>query len=140
MSASAINSGGVARAGPVPASSSVTGSAGTTAVAVAGVAIEPRTGAPAASAAGASVGVCSGRYIFCEAPPGALPGPLDVCEPTLASIREQDDWLNNVPRPTVGLPRLTTQNADAKAGSAAQIRTSLESDVPAPMFSWPLVR
>lgn len=87
-----------------------------------------------------SVGVCSGRYIFSEAPPGALPGPLDVCEPTLASIREQDDWLNNVPRPTVGLPRLTTQNADTKPGSAAQIRTSLESDVPAPMFSWPLVR
>ena len=87
-----------------------------------------------------SVGVCSGRYIFSEAPPGALPGPLDVCEPTLASIREQDDWLNNVPRPTAVMPKLVTQSTDTKSAPDPQIRTSLESDAPAPMFSWPLVR
>jgi murein L,D-transpeptidase YafK len=86
------------------------------------------------------IGVCSGRYIFSEAPPGALPGPLDVCGPTLASIREQDQWLDNVPRPTAVLPKLATQTAQSKPAPNPQIQTSLESDIPPPMFSWPLVR
>jgi murein L,D-transpeptidase YafK len=86
------------------------------------------------------IGVCSGRYIFNEAPPGALPGPLDACDPTLASIREQDQWLDNVPPPTVVLPKLVTQTAVSKPGAIPQIQTSLESDAPRPMFSWPLVR
>jgi murein L,D-transpeptidase YafK len=83
------------------------------------------------------VGVCSGRYIFSETPPGALPGPLDACEPTLASIREQDDWLRNVPTPTAVPPTPAAQTASSKI---PQIQTSLESDAPRPMFSWPLVR
>lgn len=87
-----------------------------------------------------SVGVCSGRYIFTETPPGALPGPLDVCEPTLASIREQDQWLNSVPAPTAEMPKLVTQAAAAKSAPIPQIQTSLESETPPPMFSWPLVR
>ncbi|MFA5957246.1 murein L,D-transpeptidase family protein [Hyphomicrobium sp.] len=86
------------------------------------------------------IGVCSGRYVFNEGPAGALPGPLDVCGPTLASIREQDQWLDNVPPPSMVLPKLATQAADAKAAPIPQIQTSLESDTPPPMFSWPLVR
>ena len=86
------------------------------------------------------VGVCSGRYIFSETPAGALPGALDVCGPTLASIREQEQWLDNVPRPTAELPKLVTQTANSKTRPIPQIQTSLESENPPPMFSWPLIR
>jgi murein L,D-transpeptidase YafK len=86
------------------------------------------------------VGVCSGRYVFGEAPAGVLPGPLDACEPTLASIREQEQWLDNVPSPGAVLPKAVTQSGDANPALSPQIRTSLESDTPPPMFSWPLVR
>ena len=86
------------------------------------------------------VGVCSGRYVFSEAPGGTLPGALDACEPTLASIREQDQWLNTVPPPGVVLPKIVTQAAENKPVSASQIQTSLEGETPPPMFSWPLIR
>jgi hypothetical protein len=85
------------------------------------------------------VGVCSGRYTFGDSTAGALPGPLDACGPTLASIREQDQWLNNVPPPTTELPQMPTQTAETKP-VPPQIQTSLESEEPRPMFSWPLVR
>ena len=85
------------------------------------------------------VGVCSGRYIFNEAPAGALPGPLDACAPTIASIREQEQWLNNVPPPSAVLPSLAPQTAEAKT-AVPPIQTSLESETPKPLFSWPLVR
>lgn len=85
------------------------------------------------------VGVCSGRYIFSEGRPGAAPGALDACEPTLASIREQDQWLKNVPPPTTVLPTLAAQTVETKAATPP-MQTSLESDAPRPMFSWPLVR
>ncbi|MET1047086.1 MAG: murein L,D-transpeptidase family protein [Hyphomicrobium sp.] len=86
------------------------------------------------------VGVCSGRYVFDEAPPGALPGALDACGPTLASIREQDQWLDGVPPPTSGAPKIMAETAEAKPRPIPQIQTSLESETPPPMFSWPLVR
>jgi murein L,D-transpeptidase YafK len=85
------------------------------------------------------VNVCSGRYIFSETRAGALPGPLEACTPTLMAIREQDQWLSNVPAPTTILPRLTTP---ATPPPIPQIQTSLETDNKAepPMFSWPLIR
>ncbi len=86
------------------------------------------------------VGVCSGRYIFREARSGELPGPLDACGPTIASIREQDQWLDGVPPPTPFLPKPMTQTAESKAPPIPQIQTSLESETPPPMFSWPLIR
>jgi hypothetical protein len=69
-----------------------------------------------------------------------LPGPLDACGPTIASIREQDQWLDNVPPPTPFLPKPMTQTAESKAPPIPQIQTSLESETPPPMFSWPLIR
>ncbi len=79
------------------------------------------------------VGVCSGRYIFNESPAGALPGPLDACGPTLASIRGQE-WLNGVP-PATAIAKGPAETADSKAPPIPQIRTSLESETPTPMFS-----
>ncbi|MBS0235391.1 MAG: murein L,D-transpeptidase [Proteobacteria bacterium] len=87
-----------------------------------------------------NIGVCSGRYIFNETRPGELPGALDACAPTIASIREQDQWLSNVPPPTMDLPKLATQTAESKSRAIPQIQTSLESETPPPMFSWPLIR
>lgn len=87
-----------------------------------------------------NIGVCSGRYIFSETRAGELPGPLDACGPTIASIREQDQWLSNVPPPTMDLPKLATQTTASRTPSIPQIQTSLESESPPPMFSWPLIR
>jgi murein L,D-transpeptidase YafK len=86
------------------------------------------------------VGVCSGRYIFRETRSGEIAGTLEACEPTLTAIREQDEWLNNVPYPTRELPKLAAQSAGSPP-PIPQIQSSLESDnAPTPMFSWPLVR
>jgi murein L,D-transpeptidase YafK len=87
-----------------------------------------------------NIGVCSGRYIFSETRPSELPGPLDACEPTMASIREQDQWLSSVPPPTMELPKLATRTAESKTLAIPRIQTSLESETPPPMFSWPLIR
>jgi murein L,D-transpeptidase YafK len=84
-----------------------------------------------------SVSVCSGRYIFRDVRPGEAAGPLEACGPTLMAIREQDEWLKGVPRPTPFLPKLVAQTPEP----IPQIQTSLESDaMPPPMFSWPLIR
>ncbi len=89
-----------------------------------------------------AVNVCSGRYIFRETRPGESVGPLDACGPTLMAIREQDQWLSNVPPPTAVLPKLATQSpAQTQQPPIPQIQTSLESDQsPTLMFSWSLVR
>ena len=86
------------------------------------------------------IGVCSGRYIFQEARGRELPGVLDACGPTIASIREQEQWLNNVPRPSPFMPRSSAQTAQSRGAPDSQIQTSLESDAPPPMFSWRLIR
>jgi murein L,D-transpeptidase YafK len=86
------------------------------------------------------ISVCSGRYIFREAQQGESAGPLEACGPTLTAIREQDQWLSNVPYPTQVLPKLASQTATAPR-PIPQIQSSLESDPhPVPTFSWPLVR
>ena len=59
-----------------------------------------------------AVSVCSGRYIFRETQPGEFAGPLDACEPTLMAIREQEQWLSDVPRPT----QVPTEARGADAG------------------------
>lgn len=87
-----------------------------------------------------NVGVCSGRYVFSEARAGAMPGSLEACAPTLASIREQDQWLSNVPPPATVLTRLPTPAADSRPPDASQIQSNLQSEAPRPMFSWPLIR
>lgn len=46
------------------------------------------------------VRVCNGRYIFEETKVGELAGELGACPETLATIREQEQWLKNVPRPS----------------------------------------
>jgi murein L,D-transpeptidase YafK len=88
-----------------------------------------------------AVSVCSGRYIFHETHIAQSAGPLEACVPTMMSIREQDQWLANVPPPTETLPRLATQASEPKAPPIPQIQTSMESDkAQPPMFSWPLIR
>ncbi len=86
-----------------------------------------------------NVSVCNGRYIFRETQVGEAAGPLDACAPTLMAIREQDQWLSNVPELTVVLPKLAQP---VKPPPIPQIQTSLETDTKAeaPMFSWPLIR
>jgi murein L,D-transpeptidase YafK len=86
-----------------------------------------------------AVSVCSGRYIFRETQPGEPAGSLDACGPTIAAIREQDEWLSNVPRPTPFLPKLAAQAAPAPIPQIQ--KTSLESEPePTLTFSWPLIR
>jgi murein L,D-transpeptidase YafK len=56
-----------------------------------------------------AVAVCGGHYRYEQVIAGGESGDLTACVPTLAEIREQNDWLNNVPPPS--LPR----RADARA-------------------------
>ncbi|WP_246317209.1 L,D-transpeptidase family protein [Hyphomicrobium methylovorum] len=84
-----------------------------------------------------AVTACGGRYIFRETMANEAMTPLNACAPTLAEIRDQEDWLRQVPAPTPVMPRLT-----ARAAPIPQIQSSsleLES-TPTPTFSWPLVR
>lgn len=88
----------------------------------------------------ATISVCGGRYIFRETRADESAGPLEACGPTLTAIREQDQWLSNVPYPTPDLPKLATR-ATAMPPPIPQIQSSLESETPPkPMFSWPLIR
>lgn len=86
------------------------------------------------------IGVCSGRYIFRETQARESAGPLEACGPTLTAIREQDQWLRDVPYPTPFTPRLASQSTET-ARPIPQVQSSLDSEAPAvPMFSWPLIR
>ena len=87
-----------------------------------------------------AISMCDGRYRFRETPAGVSAGPLEACNPTLMAIKDQDQWLSNVPPPTAFSPRPQQASISAPA-PIPQIQTSLESDPsPPPMFSWPLVR
>lgn len=47
-----------------------------------------------------AVNVCEGRYLFNGIEAVGASGDIVACQPTLAGIREQDDWLKNVPPPS----------------------------------------
>lgn len=86
------------------------------------------------------VSVCGGRYIFREAQARESSGPLEACGPTLAAIREQDRWLQDVPYPTPLQPRLAAQSTET-VRPIPQLQSSLDSETPpVPTFSWPLIR
>ncbi|HVJ78307.1 MAG TPA: murein L,D-transpeptidase family protein [Hyphomicrobium sp.] len=85
------------------------------------------------------ISVCGGRYIFREAQPREDAGPLQACGPTLMAIREQDQWLSDVPYPTPELPKIAT-HASSTLRPIPQMQSSLEIPRPVPTFSWPLVR
>lgn len=85
------------------------------------------------------ISVCGGRYIFRETQVHEDAGPLQACGPTLMAIREQDQWLSDVPYPTPELPKIAT-HASPTPRPIPQLQTSLEIPRPVPTFSWPLVR
>jgi hypothetical protein len=85
------------------------------------------------------ISVCGGRYIFREAQAREDAGPLQACGPTLMAIREQDQWLSDVPYPTPELPKIAT-HASSTLRPIPQMQSSLEIPRPVPTFSWPLVR
>jgi murein L,D-transpeptidase YafK len=86
------------------------------------------------------ISVCGGRYIFRETQAKESAGPLEACGPTLTAIREQDQWLRDVPYPTPFVPRLAAQSAETSR-PIPEIQSSLDSDTPpVPTFSWPLIR
>ncbi|AGK59485.1 ErfK/YbiS/YcfS/YnhG family protein [Hyphomicrobium denitrificans 1NES1] len=86
------------------------------------------------------ISVCGGRYIFREAQARESSGPLEACGPTLTAIREQDQWLQDVPYPTPLVPRLAAQSTETTR-PIPQLQSSLDSEAPAvPTFSWPLIR
>ncbi len=45
------------------------------------------------------VSVCDGRYKFSPATSARDSGPLEACGDTIATIRDQEEWLENVPSP-----------------------------------------
>lgn len=57
-----------------------------------------------------AVNVCEGRYLFKSVASQQASGDVVACEPTLAGIQEQDNWLNNVPRPSP-LPARSVQRS-----------------------------
>lgn len=87
-----------------------------------------------------AVSACNGRYIFRETMPHEAIPVLDACEPTLMAIREQDDWLSNVPAPTRLLPRVATSTPRSMPIPQIQSSSLEIESAPAPTFSWPLIR
>jgi murein L,D-transpeptidase YafK len=86
------------------------------------------------------ISVCNGRYIFRETQAKESAGPLEACGPTLTAIREQDQWLSNVPYPTPFVPMVASQTTE-NTRPIPQMQSSLDDDSPpVPTFSWPLVR
>ncbi|NOT71386.1 MAG: murein L,D-transpeptidase [Hyphomicrobium sp.] len=57
-----------------------------------------------------AVSVCDGRYHFERVSRVADAGPLNACTPTLTGIREQDQWLREVPAPAT-MPRRIEGNS-----------------------------
>ena len=55
------------------------------------------------------VGICDGRYNFQPAATAWGSGPLQVCGPTLSAIRDQDNWLQEVPTPAASPLRIEQQ-------------------------------
>ncbi len=47
-----------------------------------------------------AVSVCDGRYIFQDVDGPQNAGGIEACAPTLTGIREQDEWLREVPLPS----------------------------------------
>lgn len=60
------------------------------------------------------VSACAGRYTFADAASIASSGPLEACQTTVAAIKDQEDWLNGVPRAVVpaGAAPVRTAAAD----------------------------
>ena len=48
-----------------------------------------------------AVSVCDGHYYFQQANRANEAGPLSACQPTLTGIHEQNDWLRDVPAPSM---------------------------------------
>jgi len=86
------------------------------------------------------ISVCGGRYIFRDAHGGESAGSLEACGPTLTAIRDQDQWLRDVPAPTAFVPRLASQTPEP-ARPIPQLQSSIDEEAaPVPTFSWPLIR
>ncbi len=80
------------------------------------------------------VSVCDGRYNFASTSSANSSGPIDACDNMMATIREQDEWLDSVPSPgpipvrtaaaaiapaTPGITSVTDANADAMPADLA---------------------
>lgn len=76
------------------------------------------------------VSVCDGKYSFAPASSGKSSGPVEACTPTLAGIKDQDQWLSNVPRPNRSpiIPRAAAEFS----GSAAATPSPSEPGRPQP--------
>lgn len=57
------------------------------------------------------VNVCDGRYTFEEADKGVQTGSIAACNGNYALIKDQNQWLNNVPAPGDGKPALAASGA-----------------------------
>lgn len=71
------------------------------------------------------VSTCNARYIFDTS--SRVAGPIEACAPTLVTIKDQDQWLNGVPPPSMPLPR----NEPASPASL-EIETKLGNARPSP--------
>lgn len=58
------------------------------------------------------VGVCSSRYTFSEASGAASTGSVDACQTTIATIKDQKDWLDGVTPTTPIVRPVRTAAAD----------------------------
>lgn len=63
-----------------------------------------------------AVNVCEGRYLFDEVASGADSGDVIACQPTLTGIRDQNDWLKNVPKPSPLRRSVAPQRPEPRAG------------------------
>ena len=84
------------------------------------------------------VSICDGRYGFQDASQGSDAGALQVCGPTLSGIRDQDQWLRDVPAPSAPkveeptLPRFQTGIGGDKSTELRPRRPAVRCDMARP--------
>lgn len=84
------------------------------------------------------VGVCNGKYTFAATQSATESGQLEDCGTTIATMREQDEWLDNVPPPTpVGVGVHTAAAVTERTPNASQRASLTDSVIDAGIASLP---
>ncbi len=79
------------------------------------------------------VSVCDGNYKFTRASSARDSGPLEACGDTVAAIRDQDEWLDNVPSPgPIPVRTAAATMVPPSSGSPSVTDANFEPIPPAP--------
>lgn len=78
------------------------------------------------------ISVCDGQYKFSPASSARDSGPLEACGDTIATIRDQDEWLDNVPSPGPIPVRTAAATIATDSPGATSVTDANFESIPAP--------